>query len=33
MVRTLLSEWAYARPFVDTIERISSLPVFVDFCG
>ena len=31
MVRTLLGEWAYARPFHDTAERISLLPVFLDF--
>jgi hypothetical protein len=31
MVRTLLGEWAYARPFRDTAERISLLPVFLDF--
>ena len=33
MVRTLLGEWAYARPFRDTAERISLLPVFLDFDG
>ncbi len=31
MVRTLLAEWAYARPFTDTLERIASLPRFIDF--
>lgn len=31
MVRTLLGEWAYARPFGDTAERIALLPVFLDF--
>jgi transposase InsO family protein len=31
MVRTLLAEWAYARPFRDTAERIALLPVFLDF--
>jgi len=31
LVRTLLREWAYARLFTDTIERISDLPRFLDF--
>ena len=31
MVRTLLAEWAYARPFANTLERIASLPRFIDF--
>jgi transposase InsO family protein len=31
MVRTLLAEWAYARPFADTAERIASLPRFLEF--
>jgi transposase InsO family protein len=31
MVRTLLSEWAYARPFADTGDRIALLPAFLDF--
>jgi transposase InsO family protein len=31
MVRTLLKEWAYARPFADTAERITLLPQFLDF--
>ena len=31
MVRTLLAEWAYARPFADTVERIAALPRFLDF--
>ncbi len=31
MVRTLISEWAYARPFADTAERIALLPAFLDF--
>lgn len=31
MVRTLTSEWAYARPFADTAERVASLPRFIDF--
>ncbi len=31
MVRTLLAEWAYARPFHDTADRIALLPVFLDF--
>ena len=31
MVRTLLKEWAYARPFTDTTDRIRLLPRFLDF--
>ncbi|MGH2465168.1 MAG: integrase core domain-containing protein, partial [Candidatus Limnocylindrales bacterium] len=31
MVRTLISEWASARPFADTAERVASLPGFIDF--
>jgi transposase InsO family protein len=31
MVRTLLNEWAYARPFHDTDERRTLLPRFLDF--
>jgi transposase InsO family protein len=31
MVRTLLREWAYARPFTDTADRIALLPQFLDF--
>jgi len=31
IVRTLLAEWAYARPFADTAERQALLPVFLDF--
>lgn len=31
MVRTLLKEWAYARPFADTADRIALLPKFLDF--
>ena len=31
LVRTLLGEWAYARPFADTSERIALLPAFLDF--
>jgi transposase InsO family protein len=31
MVRTLLTEWAYARPFADTADRIALLPEFLDF--
>ena len=31
MVRTLLGEWAYARPFADTAERVAWLPAFLDF--
>ncbi len=30
-IRTLLNEWAYAQPFVDTAARVASLPGFVDF--
>ena len=31
MNRTLLAEWAYARPFNDTAERIASLSGYLDF--
>ena len=31
MVRTLLGEWAYARPVASTSERIAVLPHFLDF--
>lgn len=31
MVRTLLGEWAYARPFTNTAARIALLPTFLDF--
>ncbi len=31
MVRTLLKEWAYARPFTDTADRIALLAQFLDF--
>jgi transposase InsO family protein len=31
MNRTLQAEWAYARPFRDTAERIADLPLFLDF--
>jgi transposase InsO family protein len=31
LVRTLLREWAYAKPFADTLERIVDLPRFLDF--
>ena len=27
----LLAEWAYARPFANTLERIASLPRCIDF--
>ncbi len=30
-IRTLLGEWAYARPFPDTAARAAALPAFVDF--
>jgi transposase InsO family protein len=30
-IRTLLGEWAYARPFVTTAERSASLPAYLDF--
>ncbi len=30
-IRTLLSEWAYAQPFHDTVARATALPSFVDF--
>ncbi len=31
LVRTLLSEWAYARPFDTTADRVALLPRFLDF--
>jgi len=31
MVRTLLKEWAYARPFADTADRIALLAQYLDF--
>ena len=31
LVRTLLREWAYAKPFAATSERIVDLPRFIDF--
>ena len=31
MNRTLQAEWAYARPFRDTAERIALLPAYLDF--
>jgi transposase InsO family protein len=31
LVRTLLREWAYAKPFTDTVERIVDLDRFLDF--
>jgi transposase InsO family protein len=31
LVRTLLAEWAYARPFADTAERVAGLARFIDF--
>jgi transposase InsO family protein len=31
MNRTLLAEWAYARPFADTAERAASLAAYLDF--
>jgi transposase InsO family protein len=31
LIRTLLGEWAYARPFHDTAERQALLPQFLDF--
>jgi transposase InsO family protein len=30
-IRTLLAEWAYARPYRSNQERLDALPVFVDF--
>ena len=30
-IRTLLGEWAYARPFQTTVERSASLPAYLDF--
>jgi transposase InsO family protein len=31
LIRTLLVEWAYAGPFIDTAERIADLPAWLDF--
>lgn len=31
LIRTLLAEWAYARPFGDTDERVADLPAWLDF--
>jgi transposase InsO family protein len=31
MNRTLLAEWAYARPFEDTAQRIAELPLYLDW--
>lgn len=31
MNRTLMAEWAYARPFTDTAQRIADLPSYLDF--
>lgn len=31
MVRTLINEWAYARPFTDTADRVAVLPQYLDF--
>jgi len=30
-IRTMLGEWAYARPFLDTQQRIADLPLWLDF--
>jgi transposase InsO family protein len=30
-IRTMLGEWAYARPFRDTTQRIADLPLWLDF--
>ena len=30
-IGTLLSEWAYARPYASNAERLAALPAFVDF--
>jgi transposase InsO family protein len=30
-IRTMLGEWAYARPFADTAQRIADLPLWLDF--
>ena len=30
-IRTMLAEWAYARPFHDTSQRIADLPLWLDF--
>jgi transposase InsO family protein len=31
MVRTLINEWAYARAFTDTADRVALLPQYLDF--
>ena len=31
IVRTLLAEWAYGRPFADTADRMADLPIWLDF--
>jgi transposase InsO family protein len=31
MNRTLLAEWAYARPFADTADRVASLAAYLDY--
>lgn len=31
LIKTLLAEWAYSRPYADNLERSRALPVFVDF--
>ena len=31
MNRTLLAEWAYARPFASTEQRVADLPLYLDF--
>jgi transposase InsO family protein len=31
LIKTLIHEWAYARPYATNLERADALPVFVDF--
>lgn len=31
LIKTLLAEWAYGRPYADNLERSRALPVFLDF--
>ena len=31
LIRTMLAEWAYVRPFTDTADRMADLPAWLDF--
>ena len=31
LIRTMLAEWAYVRPFADTADRMADLPAWLDF--